>query len=137
MKRGQLPGAAALGKQWKTALLQLYLPVPQIRAMETANSSCFVLPVSAGDPGKGSDGDQLRSPGKERQRRSFYRDDRALYEAWWSHPAETAPPGGERALARSMSAAVKGMEGDQSPSLQGMRRLWPMAVCWLILWSSF
>ena len=22
-------------------------------------------------------------------------EDRALYEAWWSHPAETAPPGGE------------------------------------------
>ena len=36
-----------MGKQWKTVLLQLYFPVPQIRAMETANSSGFVLPVSA------------------------------------------------------------------------------------------
>ena len=93
-ERGQFSRHSALGKQWKTVLLQLYFPVPQIRAMETAIAVASpagvpVIPVR----------DLMEINygvlGRKDRGRTFLRDDRALYEAWWSHPAETAPPEGE------------------------------------------
>lgn len=66
---------------------------PQIRAMETAkavasSSSAPVIPVeNLMEINYGS------WEGKTEE--ELLKEDRALYEAWWSHPAETAPPGGE------------------------------------------
>lgn len=84
---------SALGKQWKTVLLQLYFPVPRSVPMETAIAVASpagvpVIPVR----------DLMEInygvwEGKTEE--ELLRDDRALYEAWWSHPAETAPPEGE------------------------------------------
>ncbi len=66
---------------------------PQIRAVETAKAvSSFsdvpVIPI-----------ENLMEinygawEGKTEE--ELLKEDRELYEAWWSHPAETAPPGGE------------------------------------------
>ena len=66
---------------------------PQIRAMETAKAvaSSFgsvVIPVK--------DLMEINYGSWEgKTEEELLQEDRALYEAWWSHPAETAPPGGE------------------------------------------
>ena len=65
--------AQCLGKAMENRPITAVFSSPEIRAMATAIAVASpagvpVIPV---------------------------RDDRALYEAWWSHPAETAPPEGE------------------------------------------
>ena len=66
---------------------------PQIRAMETAkavasSSGSVVIPVK--------DLMEINYGSWEgKTEEELLQEDRALYEAWWSHPAETAPPGGE------------------------------------------
>lgn len=66
---------------------------PQIRAMETAkavasSSGSVVIPVK--------DFMEINYGSWEgKTEEELLQEDRALYEAWWSHPAETAPPGGE------------------------------------------
>ena len=66
---------------------------PQIRAMETAtavasSSGSVVIPVK--------DLMEINYGSWEgKTEEEILQEDRALYEAWWSHPAETAPPGGE------------------------------------------
>ena len=66
---------------------------PQIRAMETAkavalSSGSAVIPVK--------DLMEINYGSWEgKTEEELLQEDRALYEAWWSHPAETAPPGGE------------------------------------------
>ncbi len=66
---------------------------PQIRAVETAkavasSSGAPVIPVeNLMEINYGS------WEGKTEE--ELLKEDRALYEAWWSHPAETAPPRGE------------------------------------------
>ena len=65
----------------------------QIRAMETAkavasSSGSVVIPVK--------DLMEINYGSWEgKTEEEILQEDRALYEAWWSHPAETAPPGGE------------------------------------------
>lgn len=65
----------------------------QIRAMETAkavasSSGSVVIPVK--------DLMEINYGSWEgKTEEELLQEDRALYEAWWSHPAETAPPGGE------------------------------------------
>ena len=77
---------------------------PQIRAMETAkavasSSGSVVIPVK--------DLMEINYGSWEgKTEEELLQEDRALYEAWWSHPAETAPPGA-KASARSMSAAKR------------------------------
>ena len=83
---------AALKKQWKTVPLQLYFPASD-PAMETAkavasSSGSVVIPVK--------DLMEINYGSWEgKTEEELLQEDRALYEAWWSHPAETAPPGGE------------------------------------------
>ena len=66
---------------------------PQIWAMETAkavasSSGSVVIPVK--------DLMEINYGSWEgKTEEELLQEDRALYEAWWSHPAETAPPGGE------------------------------------------
>lgn len=85
--------AQCLGKAMENRPITAVFSSPQIRAMETA----IAVASPAGVPvipvrdlmeinygvWEGKTEEELLS------------DDRALYEAWWSHPAETAPPEGE------------------------------------------
>ena len=91
-KRGHFQ-AQCLGKAMETRPITAVFSSPQIRAMETAIAVASpagvpVIPVR----------DLMEInygvwEGKTEE--ELLRDDRALYEAWWSHPAETAPPEGE------------------------------------------
>ena len=86
--------AQCLGKAMENRPITAVFSSPQIRAMETAIAVASpagvpVIPVR----------DLMEInygvwEGKTEE--ELLRDDRALYEAWWSHPAETAPPEGER-----------------------------------------
>lgn len=85
--------ARCLGKAMENRPITAVFSSPQIRAMETAIAVASpagvpVIPVR----------DLMEInygvwEGKTEE--ELLRDDRALYEAWWSHPAETAPPEGE------------------------------------------
>lgn len=85
--------AQCLGKAMENRPITAVFSSPQIRAMETAIAVASpagvpVIPVK----------DLMEInygvwEGKTEE--ELLRDDRALYEAWWSHPAETAPPEGE------------------------------------------
>lgn len=85
--------AQCLGKAMENRPITAAFSSPQIRAMETAIAVASpagvpVIPVR----------DLMEInygvwEGKTEE--ELLRDDRALYEAWWSHPAETAPPEGE------------------------------------------
>lgn len=85
--------AQCLGKAMENRPITAVFSSPQIRAMETAiavvsPAGVPVIPVR----------DLMEInygvwEGKTEE--ELLRDDRALYEAWWSHPAETAPPEGE------------------------------------------
>ena len=85
--------AQCLGKAMENRPITAVFSSPQIRAMETAIAVASpagvpVIPVR----------DLMEInygvwEGKTEE--EHLRDDRALYEAWWSHPAETAPPEGE------------------------------------------
>lgn len=85
--------AQCLGKAMENRPITAVFSSPQIRAMETAIAVASpagvpVIPVR----------DLMEInygvwEGKTEE--ELLRDDRALYEAWWSHPAETAPPEGE------------------------------------------
>ena len=85
--------AQCLGKAMENRPITAVLSSPQIRAMDTAIAVASpagvpVIPVR----------DLMEInygvwEGKTEE--ELLRDDRALYEAWWSHPAETAPPEGE------------------------------------------
>ena len=85
--------AQCLGKAMENRPITAVFSSPQIRAMETAIAVASpagvpVIPVR----------DLMEInygvwEGKAEE--ELLRDDRALYEAWWSHPAETAPPEGE------------------------------------------
>ena len=66
--------AVCLKKAMENRPVTAVFSSPQIRAMETAKA------VASWE-------------GKTEE--ELLQEDRALYEAWWSHPAETAPPGGE------------------------------------------
>ena len=85
--------AQCLGKAMENRPITAVFSSPQIRAMETAIAVASpagvpVIPVR--------DLMQINYgvwEGKTEE--ELLRDDRALYEAWWSHPAETAPPEGE------------------------------------------
>ena len=102
--------AQCLGKAMENRPITAVFSSPQIRAMETA----IAVASPAGVPVIPVR-DLMRHGGPIRQKQRLLR---------------------ERALTRSMSAAVR--HGRRSnPSLQVMPRLWLMAVCWLILWSSF
>ena len=82
-----------LGKAMENRPITAVFSSPQIRAMETAIAVASpagvpVIPVR----------DLMEInygvwEGKTEE--ELLRDDRALYKAWWSHPAETAPPEGE------------------------------------------
>ena len=84
--------AQCLGKAMENRPITAVFSSPQIRAMETAIAVASpagvpVIPVR----------DLMEInygvwEGKTEE--ELLRDDRALYEAWWSHPAETAPPEG-------------------------------------------
>ena len=84
--------APCLGKAMENRPITAVFSSPQIRAMETAIAVASpagvpVIPVR----------DLMEInygvwEGKTEE--ELLRDDRALYEAWWSHPAETAPPEG-------------------------------------------
>lgn len=85
--------AQCLGKAMENRPITAVFSSPQIRAMETAIAVASpagvpVIPVR----------DLMEInygvwEGKTEE--ELLRDDRALYEACWSHPAETAPPEGE------------------------------------------
>ena len=85
--------AQCLGKAMENRPITAVFSSPQIRAMETAIAVASpagvpVIPVR----------DLMEInygvwEGKTEE--ELLRDDRALYEAWWSHPAETAPREGE------------------------------------------
>ena len=85
--------AQCLGKAMENRPITAVFSSPQNRAMETAIAVASpagvpVIPVR----------DLMEInygvwEGKTEE--ELLRDDRALYEAWWSHPAETAPPEGE------------------------------------------
>lgn len=85
--------AGCLKKAMENRPVTAVFSSPQIRAMETAkavasSSGSVVIPVK----------DLMEInygfwEGKTEE--ELLQEDRALYEAWWSHPAETAPPGGE------------------------------------------
>lgn len=85
--------AQCLGKAMENRPITAVFSSPQIRAMETAIAVASpagvpVIPVR----------DLMEInygvwEGKTEE--ELLIDDRALYEAWWSHPAETAPPEGE------------------------------------------
>ena len=85
--------AQCLGKAMENRPITAVFSSPQIRAMETSIAVASpagvpVIPVR----------DLMEInygvwEGKTEE--ELLRDDRALYEAWWSHPAETAPPEGE------------------------------------------
>ena len=85
--------AQCLRKAMENRPITAVFSSPQIRAMETAIAVASpagvpVIPVR----------DLMEInygvwEGKTEE--ELLRDDRALYEAWWSHPAETAPPEGE------------------------------------------
>ena len=85
--------AQCLGKAMENRPITAVFSSPQIRAMETAIAVASpagvpVIPVR----------DLMEInygvwEGKTEE--ELLRDDSALYEAWWSHPAETAPPEGE------------------------------------------
>ena len=85
--------AQCLGKAMENRPITAVFSSPQIRAMETAIAVASpagvpVIPVR----------DLMEInygvwEGKTEE--ELLRDDRALYEAWWSHPAETAHPEGE------------------------------------------
>lgn len=85
--------AQCLGKAMENRPITAVFSSPQIHAMETAIAVASpagvpVIPVR----------DLMEInygvwEGKTEE--ELLRDDRALYEAWWSHPAETAPPEGE------------------------------------------
>ena len=123
--------AQCLGKAMENRPITAVFSSPQIRAMETAIAVASpagvpVIPVR----------DLMEInygvwEGKTEE--ELLRDDRALYGGPIRQKQRLLR---ERALTRSMSAAVR--HGRRSnPSLQVMPRLWLMAVCWLILWSSF
>mgnify|MGYP002609521920 FL=1 len=85
--------ADCLSKAMKNRPVTAVFSSPQIRAMETAkavasSSGSVVIPVK--------DLMEINYGSWEgKTEEELLQEDRALYEAWWSHPAETAPPGGE------------------------------------------
>lgn len=85
--------ADCLSKAMKNRPVTAVFSSPQIRAMETAeavaaSSGAPVIPVkNLMEINYGS------WEGKTEE--ELLKEDRTLYEAWWSHPAETAPPEGE------------------------------------------
>ena len=85
--------AGCLKKAMENRPVTAVFSSPQIRAMETAkavasSSSSVVIPVK--------DLMEINYGSWEgKTEEELLQEDRALYEAWWSHPAETAPPGGE------------------------------------------
>lgn len=85
--------AQCLGKAMENRPITAVFSSPQIRAMETAiavASPACVLVIPVRDLMEINYGVWEGKTEEE-----LLRDDRALYEAWWSHPAETAPPEGE------------------------------------------
>ena len=85
--------AVCLKKAMENRPVTAVFSSPQIRAMETAkevasSSGSVVIPVK--------DLMEINYGSWEgKTEEELLQEDRALYEAWWSHPAETAPPGGE------------------------------------------
>lgn len=85
--------AGCLKKAMENRPVTAVFSSPQIRAMETAkavasSSGSVVIPVK--------DLMEINYGSWEgKTEEELLQEDRALYEAWWSHPAETAPPGGE------------------------------------------
>lgn len=85
--------AGCLKKAMENRPVTAVFSSPQIRAMETAKavasfSGSVVIPVK--------DLMEINYGSWEgKTEEELLQEDRALYEAWWSHPAETAPPGGE------------------------------------------
>ena len=85
--------AGCLKKAMENRPVTAVFSSPQIRAMETAkavasSSGSVVIPVK--------DLMEINYGSWEgKTEEEILQEDRALYEAWWSHPAETAPPGGE------------------------------------------
>ena len=85
--------AVCLKKAMENRPVTAVFSSPQIRAMETAkavasSSGSVVIPVK--------DLMEINYGSWEgKTEEALLQEDRALYEAWWSHPAETAPPGGE------------------------------------------
>lgn len=85
--------AGCLKKAMENRPVTAVFSSPQIRAMETAkavalSSGSAVIPVK--------DLMEINYGSWEgKTEEELLQEDRALYEAWWSHPAETAPPGGE------------------------------------------
>ena len=85
--------AGCLKKAMENRPVTAVFTSPQIRAMETAkavalSSGSAVIPVK--------DLMEINYGSWEgKTEEELLQEDRALYEAWWSHPAETAPPGGE------------------------------------------
>ena len=81
--------AQCLGKAMENRPITAVFSSPQIPAIAVASpAGVLVIPVR----------DLMEInygvwEGKTEE--ELLRDDRALYEAWWSHPAETAPPEGE------------------------------------------
>ena len=85
--------AQCLGKAMENRPITAVFSSPQIRAMETAiavTSPAGVPVIPVRDLMEINYGVWEGKTEEE-----LLRDDRALYEAWWSHPAETAPPEGE------------------------------------------
>ena len=85
--------AQCLGKAMENRPITAVFSSPQIRAMETAiavASPAGVPVIPVRDLMEINYGVWEGMTEEE-----LLRDDRALYEAWWSHPAETAPPEGE------------------------------------------
>ena len=85
--------AQCLGKAMENRPITAVFSSPQIRAMETA----IVVASPAGVPVIPVRDLMEINYGvwEGKTEEELLRDDRALYEAWWSHPAETAPPEGE------------------------------------------
>lgn len=85
--------AGCLKKAMENRPVTAVFTSPQIRAMETAkavalSSGSAVIPVK--------DLMEINYGSWEgKTEEELLQEDRALYEAWWSHPSETAPPGGE------------------------------------------
>ena len=83
--------AQCLGKAMENRPITAVFSSPQIRAMETA----IAVASPAGVPVIPVRDLMEINYGVWEGKTELLRDDRALYEAWWSHPAETAPPEGE------------------------------------------
>lgn len=85
--------AAMLAKGMEHRPVQVIYSSPQLRAMETAKAvaqSQGAQIIGLADLKEIGYGDW-----EGRTAEDILKEDRALYEAWWEHPATVAPPGGE------------------------------------------